>query len=140
MLDANPLSASAGPRRFAFELTPATVRAVIPKGALGVYLLLKNGTPLYVGRSDSCVRERLATHAIDGVATHFAWEPCGDDHRAFVLESFWYHHMRDLPGILNVVHPARPVGSNGRCPFCEDGDVAALAYALSRTTSSATPD
>lgn len=132
MLRKARLSLSAGPTRFAFVLESAIVRAVIPRGSVGVYLLLKNGIPIYVGRSDSCVRERLATHVLASVATHFTWEPCSDVRRAFVLESFWYHRIRDLPEVLNAMHPASPVASEASCPFCEDGDLTALAYALSR--------
>ena len=120
------------PRRFAFLLTPATVRAVIPRGVAGVYMLLKIGTPLYIGRSDSCVRGRIASHALASLATHFVWEPCLDHRQAFLLESFWYHRIRDLPGVLNVVHPASPRAVGTRCPFCAKADVEALAYALSR--------
>lgn len=134
MSSQHQLAASPSPTRFAFRLASGTIRAVIPRGAAGVYLLLKDGAPLYVGRSDLCVRERLATHALAGTATHFVWEPCEDPDRAFVLESFWFHRLRDLPAVLNAVHPASPKGSEVHCPFCDDGDVAALAYALGLKT------
>lgn len=124
-----------GLKRFAFALTSAMVRAIIPSGRVGVYLLLLDESPLYVGRSDTCIRTRLAGHPMLGRATHFSWQPCRDAVHAFHLEAFWYHALREsgLP-IRNQTHPARPAGLKQTCPFCRSTELDSLRQALRGST------
>jgi len=109
--------------RYAFPFTPCMVRGVIPQGRAGVYLLLKDGAPIYVGRSDSCTRNRLIRHPLLGCASHFSWQPCRDAGLAYHMEAFWYHALLDQSlGILNRAHPARPRHTGRTCPFCNEAD------------------
>lgn len=118
-------------RRFAHPFRPAVVRALVPERHPGVYLLLRDGSPIYVGRSDACSRSRLVGHPLLDLATHFSWQPCRGAEHAFHVEAFWFHALRDrgLP-ILNRVHPARPGGGDRTCPFCGASDLDAVRFAL----------
>jgi hypothetical protein len=91
---------------------------------------------VYVGRSDLCVRTRLATHPLVGIATHFVWEPCRSRIAAFALESLWFHRLHGRPGVINSIHPPSPEDSGIRCPFCNRGDIDALARALTPQNNS----
>lgn len=104
--------------RLGVPADPDWIRGMIPEGVLGAYLLLRNGRPFYAGRSDSCLATRLAGHELLGQATHLLWEICDDPVRAFYCEAFLYDSSRHVSGFLNRVHPARPAGSKGECPFC----------------------
>ena len=122
--------------RIAFRCAPRTVRAMLPQNLIGAYLLLRGRVPVYVGRSDTCLRTRLSTHNHLGPATHVTWEATRTPVAAFHLESFWYHrHHRSL---LNRIHPAAPAHTGGTCPFCLD-DRPALRHALGRPTSTGHP-
>jgi hypothetical protein len=121
-----------GPRRFAFVAEASTLRRLIPERAIGTYLLLRAGRPVYIGRSDSCLRARLAGHERLGMADHVVWEICRTSIEAFHGESAWFHRLRDSADCLNTVHPAPPVGASATCPFCEPGAAAALEHALRR--------
>lgn len=120
--------------RFAFRFIPAIVRALVPPGIIGCYVLMIGDSPVYVGRSDSCLRQRLSRHGHIGFATHFLWQPCKNPVAAFNLESLWYHHLRHDLGrnLLNTIHPDSPSGANRSCPFCVPADRDALAFALER--------
>jgi hypothetical protein len=104
--------------RQSFPFRPAFVRAVVAAGYPGVYLLLHKGRPIYVGRSDTCVQTRLASHPYLGRADRFMWQPCRSPVHAFHLESFWYHALLEQGGAGNLIHPARPAGTPASCPFC----------------------
>lgn len=124
-------------QRLALLFAPRVVSTMVPPGFVGVYLLLKDRRPVYVGRSDHCVRSRLLAHPLLQVATHFVWEPCRDPTAAYHLEAFWFHRLLDTSKPRNLVHPARPEGSLKRCPFCDDGDECALVQALQECGGSA---
>jgi hypothetical protein len=123
-------------RRAAFVLCPEVVKSLVPLGVVGAYLLLAGGEPVYVGRSDSCIRHRLTQHPHLGRATHFTWDPSGNAMAAFLTESAWYHRLNGRPAFLNRIHPARPTDNRRRCPFCDRGDTSALAHALSNASHS----
>lgn len=109
----------AGPHhRLALPADPAWIRVLVPKGYAGAYLLLQGHTPIYVGRSDCCLRRRLCQHEKLAEASHLVWEPCHDPLRAFYLEAFWYDQLNHLPSMRNQIHPARPDGRDEPCPFC----------------------
>lgn len=130
-----PILFTTGPSaRFAFRFIPAVVRALVPSGVVGCYVLTVGECPVYVGRSDSCLQQRLAQHGYIGFASHFLWQPCRSPIAAFNLESAWYHHLRHNVGrqLLNSIHPDSPSGADRPCPFCVPADLDALAFALER--------
>ena len=105
--------------RFAFRFMPPIVRALVPRDVVGCYILMVGDKPVYVGRSDTCVQQRLVHHGLLNIATHFSWQPCRSPVAAFNLESSWYHHLQHTDGqqLLNAIHPDSPAGSNLACPF-----------------------
>lgn len=103
---------------FAIPANPNWIRSLIGNGVIGAYLLLRDGRPLYAGRSDSCLATRLVQHELLSQASHLFWEVCRDPVRAFHCEAFLFDSSHGLPGFLNRVHPARPAGYEGDCPFC----------------------
>jgi hypothetical protein len=119
------------PRRFAFRATREVVNRLIPPHTIGAYLLLEDTAPIYVGRSDFCIRSRLDGHELLVVATHVVWEPCNTSKRAYLMESAWFHRLKGLRGFLNQIHPARPINANYDCPFCDLEDLKAITWALS---------
>lgn len=109
-------------RQLAFLATPAVVRAFLPPKNPGVYMLLRMGVPFYVGRSDNCLRTRLAHHPLLPMATHVAWHTCTTSLQAWRLESAWFHRLRKSSELHNQIHPAQPAGESNSCPFCSTGD------------------
>ena len=96
-----------GVARAAISLWPSLIRGTVPRGALGAYCIYRGRVPVYVGRSDRCVRARLLAHAASRRGTHFVWEVAPTARAAFVLESLWYHRLLDRKEATNLVHPAR---------------------------------
>jgi hypothetical protein len=117
------------PKRVAFLAKAALIRLFVPEGAVGVYMLLNNKIPFYVGRSDTCSRTRLLSHPLLTAATHIAWEPCRDQLQAFRMEAAWFHAFEPSK-LLNQIHPARPSGNFENCPFCDAGDCLAWMHAM----------
>ena len=116
----------------AYDYAPMIVRSLVPKGLAGVYLLgrapsVGRFTPIYVGRSDTCLCTRLVRHELQAVATHFAFELVGNPIRAFTQECSLYHTHLD-GGLRNIIHPDSPAGLGLACPFCSHlgGDLAQL--------------
>jgi len=103
------------------ELTPERVREEVPENRPGFYRLghIINGRFLtsYVGRSDTCVRNRLYQHASFGWYTHFKVRPTDSARQAFHSECLFYHLKKE--GTTNQVHPARPEGTELQCLYCE---------------------
>lgn len=104
--------------RLAFRFTPAAIRLCIPCQVVGSYLLLDDRHPVYIGRSDTCLRRRLESHPLLGAATHVVWEAASTPDKAFLSEAFWFHELRRHHLVINLVHPARPAGSDRNCPYC----------------------
>lgn len=103
-------------------LNPDNVRRVIRPGTIGVYQLARyekgHLTVGYVGRSDSCLRNRLARHNHLSDFDYFWYRPESGPQRAFLLEAGMWHALKaDLP-LLNHIHPAVPIGSRIVCPYC----------------------
>lgn len=121
---------NASTKRFAFRLTPSAIRAMVPERCIGVYILFRNDTPIYVGRSDHCLRRRLSTHNHLWEATHVSWEFTPTVQQAYVLEAHLFHQRRDH--LINKIHPASPEGSSTSCPFCVRNTEQALARAFVR--------
>lgn len=105
--------------RYAFALNAPSITAALPKGSIGAYLLLTaGGSPIYVGRSDTCLRQRLLRHPLRRKATHFTATVVSAPHEAYMLECYWWHrYRRDGTPHINLSHPAgQPQISH--CPFC----------------------
>ncbi len=125
-----------GTTRVALRLTRSVVNMQIPTGTIGAYLLMEydqdGARPLYVGRSDTCLRRRLCRHPLRGRATHFVVTPARNSHQAYAMESYWYHEYQAAGrAVRNQIHPASPAGTGRRCPFCpEDAIKRALSRAL----------
>lgn len=121
------LTERAPSKRLAFRLRPSTIRALVPQNTCGTYLLLRGEIPIYVGRSDACLRTRLACHNHRLRATHVLWEIARTPRCAYMLEAYWFHH-HDLE--LNQIHPASPAGQSIICPFCDPDLMKAVQNAL----------
>ena len=118
------------PRQFAFLAVPSVVRAIVPAGLRGAYLLLQMDVPFYVGRSDNCVQTRLVNHPLLALATHVAWTPCTSPLQAYRLESAWFHSFGVTSELTNQIHPASPAGEQKSCPFCSTGDCQAWTHLM----------
>lgn len=102
-----------------FRLEPWLVRALIPSGKAGTYLLYRFGKPIYTGRSDQDLRNRLVTHAQMRRADYFGFMTYPDAERAFDMECALFHTLR--PMTTNLIHPASPKGSQRHCFICNRG-------------------
>jgi hypothetical protein len=122
-------------RRVAYRMDPAVLRACIPAGVPGTYVLLHGANPIYVGRSDTCTLRRLCTHEHATNATHVTWEPSTSPQRAFWLEAAAFHTLCSSAQLLNQRHPAKPTGYSKDCPFCGAGVDRALGIALSKRSA-----
>jgi hypothetical protein len=118
--------------RLAFRFDPTVIRKHVPAGVVGSYLLLQDAKPIYVGRSDTCLRHRLQQHPLLGLASHVAWEVTKSAERAFLVEAGWFHEIKEGQQALNQIHPAKPNGSMIECPFCGPTlqEERALAHAM----------
>jgi hypothetical protein len=101
-----------------YDLDDATINTTVTKKSAGNYALGKtaeNGTFLvyYVGRSDDNLNSRLHAHA--GKYTKFKYGYAASSKAAFDKECELYH---DFAPPDNSIHPARPEGSNWKCPRC----------------------
>ncbi len=113
------LPASEGPTRFSFPFTSRHITASLPVGQPGSYLLLdRTGRPVYVGRSDQCLRRRLLGHPLRKKATHFTAAVADGPRGAYLLECYWWHrYRRDGIELANLIHPAT-YDLAIPCPFC----------------------
>ena len=111
---------------FAIPARPAWIRLLIPDRRPGVYLFLDGEVPIYVGRSDHCLRTLLISHELLSSCSHLAME-LQIPKDAFTLESFWFHKLKGTPRFLNQVHPACPWHMKMECPFCPIGEISPVA-------------
>lgn len=116
--------------RWSYVIRPAFLSMVLPTQTIGAYVLMHEGAPVYVGRSDHCLLTRLSGHPLRSRATHVTFEPRQTCEAAFHLESAWFHMLNPDGTLLNKVHPARPANALIDCPFCTPGDNDALNLAL----------
>lgn len=105
-----------GARHRLFRLEPWMVRALIPSGKAGTYLLYRSGRPIYAGRSDEDLRNRLVTHAQTKRADYFGYATYPDAERAFDMECALFHTLGHKT--TNLIHPASPKGSQRACFIC----------------------
>lgn len=100
-----------------YRLAPWVIRVLIPSTIVGTYVLYaSDGTPIYVGRSDTCLRRRLVTHAVLRRAKYFDYQVRWTPERAYIAECAAFHAFAGL--LTNAIHPASPSGCSVRCPFC----------------------
>jgi hypothetical protein len=99
-----------------YPLTADGVNAAVKPGYPGVYALgnTKDNTFYigYVGRSDDDVHGRLCDH-IKLPDPQFKFNYCTTPEAAFYAECELFH---TFGGSRNEIHPARPEGTNHRCP------------------------
>jgi hypothetical protein len=119
--------------RFAFRTEASVIASLITRGVRGVYLLLNGDRPIYVGRSDRCLRLRLMRHGLLPRATHLTWFPCNSAVDAYRFEAGLFHSLLHQPGVVNQIHPVAPAGVPIRCPFCAASTRSALLRALNGT-------
>jgi len=103
-----------------FKLKPWLVRALIPRGRAGTYLLYRFGRPVYAGRSDEDLQNRLVVHAHTERADYFGFSVFADAERAFDMECALFHSLRKTT--TNLIHPASPKRSGRTCFICGLGD------------------
>lgn len=98
------------------RLKPWLVRATIPPGWAGTYILHRAGEPIYVGRSDTDLRRRLIQHCGTEKGEYFSYDTHYSATAAFEVECSLYHSLQD--SIINILHPDAPNFSDASCPFC----------------------
>lgn len=111
---AKPMGLPHGP----FPLTGAGVKNVLFTGP-GAYALGKRGDDGvfyidYVGRADDDVARRIGEHVAES-SPQFHFTYCPSAEAAYEKECQLYH---DFPTTKNIYHPAKPKGSNQKCPVC----------------------
>lgn len=106
------------PQRRLYRLSPWLVRALIPVDYIGTYSLyrFREKEPIYVGRSDTCLRNRLLRHAHTKRADYFDYDIQWTLEKCFIAECSAYHALLDK--IDNLIHPAPPKRLQIKCPFC----------------------
>ena len=107
---------STSEQRRLFSLEPWLIRAIVPPGLVGAYLLYRHERPVYAGRSDSDLRTRLMSHAYNNRADYFDFDVQPDPRRAFDLECALYHALAGQTA--NLIHPASPVSTDAGCFVC----------------------
>jgi hypothetical protein len=105
------------PRRY--RLKSWFIRSLVPEGAPGAYVLWTPTMPVYVGRSDTCLRRRLLEHARSFPDfMYFTYNVTWRPQDAFVVECSLFHALGDTT--LNLSHPQRARASDHPCGFCLD--------------------
>lgn len=99
-----------------YRLQSWLVRALIPEGQVGSYILYRSGNPIYVGRSDTDLRRRLVQHAAAGTNEYFRYDVHLSATHAFRAECSLYHAV-DRP-LANRIHPDAPDYLDIECAFC----------------------
>ena len=121
-----------------FRLKPWLIRTLIPKGLPGTYLLYRTGRPIYAGRSDSDLRNRLITHALTERAEHFGFGVFSDSDRAYDMECALFHALE--PRVTNLIHPASPKGTGRSCFICCATSLVTISPVLLQLIGSRTPN
>ena len=103
--------------------SPRVVRRVVPAGWAGAYALGYCGglgfVAGYIGRSDRCVRNRLANHERLGEFDAFVVRLAPSAGGAFNAECELWHAYNQAGTLLrNIVHPGTPRRAGLVCPYC----------------------
>jgi hypothetical protein len=75
----------------------------------------------YIGRADTDVRSELKAQESDETA-RFKWVEVSSARHGFEAQCRLYHEFGGSRILENEDHPARPAGTNWRCPMCEAYD------------------
>jgi len=86
----------------------AWINEMIPANTLGAYILLEETKPIYIGRSDTCLKRRLLKHNHRSKATHLIWQIAKSPLQAYQFESYWYQWAIEHGGFINQISPAKP--------------------------------
>lgn len=105
-------------RERALRLSSWLIRAIIPARLIGTYVLYRQGSPVYIGRSDTDLRRRLLEHSARARGDYFTYDVHHTSTQAFEVECSLFHALR--PALTNVLHPDRPDYGTEMCPFCPD--------------------
>lgn len=115
---------------FSYDLTYDVIDRVVQEGRIGNYAYgyLDNRSVfivLYVGRSDSDLKERIKHGIIDMKGNpmlryeRFKFSYANSVNEAYEKECRNYHDFGGEENVLyNEVHPAKPEGYEGKCPVC----------------------
>lgn len=109
-------------RAVPYRFTPQVVRRVVTPRRAGVYILgndVHGFAGGYVGRSDSCLQNRLATHNHLYKFDYFIFRYATSVQQAYRLECQFWHTYEHGMEVENRIHPAAPRGSGSCCPYCE---------------------
>ena len=106
-----------------FKLNAERVDEIINKGIPGNYAyghLKENGRFVveYVGRSDTDLNDRIK-HGI-GSYDMFKYSYASNIKEAFEKECKNYHDFGGWDSLDNIYHPARPEGTDYKCPICNN--------------------
>lgn len=104
------------PRRYA--LKPWLIRALIPEGVMGTYVLWSPSAPVYVGRSDTSLRRRLLEHARQWPDIYFTFDEASSPEDAYAMECSLFHALGEHTS--NIDHPQRVAADDPPCLFCMD--------------------
>lgn len=100
-----------------YLLTPWLIRAMLPTDTIGTYTLWSGATPVYIGRSDTCLRRRLLEHSTRRpYGTRFTFDVSRTPQDAFAMECSLFHALGDTTS--NIEHPPRANRADPACPFC----------------------
>lgn len=100
-----------------YKLRPWVIRAVVPAGAAGAYVLFRDGLPTYIGRSATCLQRRLIAHAASARGEYFTFIESRPGIACYHAECELFHAVP--PGLLtNRIHPAKPAELAAMCPYC----------------------
>jgi hypothetical protein len=99
-----------------YKLQPWLVRALIPVNTVGTYVLYRADEPVYVGRSDRDLQQRLLQHAACCRGEYFGYDALWHPLAAFEVECSLYHALGH--DVDNVIHPDHPDHLKAECPFC----------------------
>ncbi len=100
------------------RLSPWLIRAAIPARLIGTYVLYRQRSPVYIGRSDTDLRRRLLEHSAHPRGDYFTYDIHPSPSQAFEVECSLFHALRSE--LSNVLHPHRPHHRAEVCPFCAD--------------------
>ncbi|MEX3624178.1 hypothetical protein [Viridibacillus arvi] len=120
-----------------YKYSPWLVRLLIPNGFQGTYILYskigQSVEPIYIGRSDTDLQRRLLNHPYLNVAQYFEFFTFDSAEKAFLSETALYHNFEN--SLLNKIHPAIPVNSGIKCPFCKESFVETLSGRINNLVS-----
>ena len=103
------------------ELDRKTVSSAIAQQTIGTYRLgdfTPDGgfRPRYIGRSTTCLQNRLLDHASRARYSAFQYQRWDSVRETYEVECLWFHSMRDR--LDNTRHPDAPRSLPYTCKYC----------------------